>query len=233
MIAHSHSEFSARDFVEWDTRNWSVALDFWLENSRQRLSGCTALEIGSRHGGLSLWLALQGARVVCSDVHGPSKAAVSRHRASRVAHLIEHRTVDVTDIPYSDEFDLVVFKSVLGGISVFDDRDLQATAVRQMHKALKKGGELFFAENLVASPVHTALRRRYVRWGAKWRYVSVGDMEDFLAIFSRVRLRTIGSAAVFGKTEAQKAWLGLADRLLLERLTPSKWRYIVAGVATK
>jgi len=222
-----------QDFVEWDVRNWSVALDFWLANSTQRLAGCSALEIGGRNGGLSLWLALQGARVIYSDVNGPTEKAVLRHRASAVAHLIEYCVVDATDIPFSEQFDVIVFKSVLGGIGAHGGRESQARAIREMHKALKKGGELIFAENSVASPFHKALRRKYVRWGRKWRYVSVKDMEEFLSVFSQVRLFTIGFAGTFGRSETQRNWLGLIDRAFLERLVPIKWRYIIAGVARK
>ncbi len=233
MLAHAETTYSLRDFVEWDTRNWSVALEYWQANRSRPLDGCRALELGSRNGGLSLWLALQGARVVCSDVKGPTETAVARHRAGNVADRIEYRAIDATDIPYTEEFDVVVFKSVLGGIGTVGGREAQAKAVREMQRALKPGGELLFAENLVASPIHAALRRRYVRWGSRWLYVTVDEMREYLSDFADVRLRTIGSAGVFGQTETQREWLGLGDRVLFERLTPSKWRYIVAGVATK
>jgi nucleoside-diphosphate-sugar epimerase len=48
------------DFIEWDVRNWSVALDFWLAHTTQNFSTCSALELGSRNGGLSLWMGYKG-----------------------------------------------------------------------------------------------------------------------------------------------------------------------------
>ena len=91
------------DFIEWDVRNWSAALDFWRDHSRQDLSNCTALEIGSRNGGLALWLASQGAHVVCSDVELPGERAVRNHRTRGVSHLVEYRALDAMNIPYSED----------------------------------------------------------------------------------------------------------------------------------
>src|SRR5215203_6720882 len=126
-------------YVEWDARNWAAALDFWLANSTKKLSECRVLEIGADYGGLTLWLASKDAKVVCSDLYGVRKEAVERHSQSDFAHLIEYQTIDALNIPYAEEFDIVVFKSVLGGIG---EKETQAEAVRQMHKALKKSGEL-------------------------------------------------------------------------------------------
>ncbi len=221
------------DFLEWDVRNWSAALEFWLKHTTHRLSGCTALEIGSRNGGLSLWLALQGASVVCTDVNGPTELAKSLHKSNGVSHLIEYRDFDATNSPYHEQFDIIVFKSVLGGIGSRGGVDSQQKAISAIHKALKKGGELFFAENLAASPVHKFLRRKFVRWGTNWRYVSISEMKEFLKPFSTVQLSEFGFTGAFGRTETQRNWLGMLDRIILDRLVPDNWNYIMAGVAKK
>jgi SAM-dependent methyltransferase len=221
------------EFIEWGVGTWGVALDFWTASSTQRLAGCSVLEIGSRHGGLSLWLALQGARVVCSDIVRPSQRAIQTHAAAGVSHLIEYRQLDCTDIPYTGAFDLVVFKSVLGAVGSRTGREGQARAIAEMHKALRPGGELFFAENLVASPVHQFLRRRFVKWAPSWRYVSIEEMRRFLAPFASVTDFVFGLAGAFGRTEAQQFVLSRLDRLLLENITPERWKYIIAGVARK
>jgi SAM-dependent methyltransferase len=217
-------------FVEWDVRNWSAALDFWLANSTQNLSESRVLELGTDYGGLSLWFASQGARVISSDLNGVRREAVERHAQSECAPLIEHLAVDATQIPFENEFDVVVFKSVLGGIT---PKERQARALREIHKALKPGGELFFAENLVASPVHMFFRRRAIKWGKTWRYVTAEEMREFLAPFAETRLATNGFAGTFGRTEAQRSLLALGDRLIFDRLVPDRWKYIMTGVARK
>lgn len=224
---------SPSTFIEWDSRNWSGALDFWTKHSRQDLSKARALELGSRNGGLSLWLALQGARVVCSDIVQPEAHVVERHRAHGVGDLVEYRAIDTTHIPYTEQFDVVVFKSVLGAVGRVGGLEAQAHAIAQMHKALKKGGELLFAENLTASAFHRFLRRRFVRWGNTWRYVSIPEMEAFLAGFSRVEYCTLGVIGAFGRGERQRSLLGRLDSALLNRFVPEHWRYLIAGIATK
>jgi 2-polyprenyl-3-methyl-5-hydroxy-6-metoxy-1,4-benzoquinol methylase len=219
-------------YVEWDVRNWALALDFWLAHSTKKLSGCKVLEIGTNTGRLSLWLASQGAKVVCSDVNRVRREAVELHEASDFGHLIEHQTINATDIPYTEEFDVVVFKSVLGAIGD-GAKEPQAKAVSEMHKALKKGGELFFAENLVASPIHMFFRRKMIQWGTTWRYVTIEEMNEFLKPFSQTQIRTIGFAGTFGRSEAQRNLLALGDRLIFERIVPESWKYIIAGVARK
>ncbi len=221
------------DFVEWDVKNWGAALEFWRTHSSKELSGCSALELGCGRGGLSLWLAANGAQVVCSDLNGPREEAKIKHKQHGVSNLVSYQAIDATNIPYEEEFDVIVFKSALGGIGRLKQRELQARAMAEIHKSLKKGGELYFAENLVASPLHKFLRKSFVQWGKSWRYVSLEEMQEFLQPFGEVEYTTIGFAGTFGRTEAQRNFLGTVDRLLLDRIVPSRWRYIMAGVARK
>src|SRR5215831_16425956 len=219
------------NFIEWDVRNWSSALDFWLAHSTQNLSTCRALEIGTRNGGLSLWLALQGARVLATDIEPPTQAALRLHESHGISRYVQYESMDATRIPYKVEFDIVLFKSVLGAIGRLGDKPAQAQAVKEMHNALKPGGELFFAENLVGSPLHQFFRKKFVRWGNTWRYVSVRDMQEFLTPFSKVQYSTLGFAGAFGRTELQHSCLGVLDRTIFQHTIPPTWKYIIVGVA--
>ncbi|WP_139904503.1 class I SAM-dependent methyltransferase [Clostridium thermarum] len=222
------------DIIEWDVKNWSTALDYWLKESLQNLSTCTALEIGSRNGGLSLWLAMQGCRVICSDLEGPTDKAKELHQKYGVQDLIEYRSVDATDIPLEDNsIDLVVFKSVLGGIGYGNNKEAQIKAINEMYRVLKPGGELFFAENLIASPIHKALRKRFVNWGNSWRYPSISEIKEFLYNFSCVYYLTTGFLGTLGRSESQRNILGNIDSIFSNRIIPERWRYIVVGVARK
>lgn len=223
-------DVSVADFIEWDVRNWSASLDYWKSNSTQDLSQCSVLEIGTGYGGLSLWLALQGARVTCSDVNGPQEVAIKLHRSRGVSHLITYESIDATNIPYRNRFDVICFKSTLGAIN---DRELQAKAINEMHKALKVGGELFFAENLTASAMHRFFRRKFVQWGRLWRYVSIEEMKEFLSQFSTVSTCAIGFAGTLGRSERQRSSLGVVDRLFFDHVIPEQWKYILIGVAKK
>ncbi|MCU1267780.1 MAG: hypothetical protein JWM21_4098 [Acidobacteria bacterium] len=224
---------TARDYIQWDVRNWSLALEYWRQQSGQDFAGCKALEVGSQNGGLSLWLALQGASVICSDLEGPTNAAIRKHQEHGVSDLVTYESVDATSIPYTNYFDVVLFKSVLGGVGVNDHKERQQKAVSEMHKALKTGGELLFAENLTGSTAHQFFRRRFVKWGRDWRYLSLRELDEFLSPFSKVTYRTIGFLGAFGRTERQREVLSWFDKYLIDPVVPTNWRYIVAGVATK
>jgi len=220
------------DILEWDVHGWSQALHFWEGATPwSRVNNC--LELGARRGGLALWLASKGKQVVCSDYGGVPPAAMDRHRRHNVQDRITYQDIDVTAIPHENQFDLVAFKSVLGALGDGHGIEGQRRAVAEMHKALKPGGVLLFAENLVASPLHRVARRMFVSWAAHWRYITTAEMRSFLAPFSDYQLHTTGVLATFGRNERQRRLLARLDRGLLNHVTPSNWRYIVYGVATK
>jgi SAM-dependent methyltransferase len=224
------SRVELSEYVEWDVYNWSQALDYWQAHSTQAFASCRVLEIGSRHGGLSLWMAQQGAKVICSDLYGPSELAKHKHAQQNCATKITYLATDATALPFEGQFDIILFKSVLGALGT---KSGQGRAVAEVYRALKPGGELFFAENLQASPLHRFFRRHCVPWASYWRYVTRAEMGDFLAPFSRVDLHTTGFAAAFGRTEQQRSLLGWSDQLWWNRLAPSRWHYIIIGIAKK
>jgi len=81
--------------------------------------------------------------------------------------------------------------------------------------------------------VHRALRDRFVPWAGHWRYVTLDEMREFLRPFREVTLRTVGFLGALGRTRRQRQWLGGVDRLGLDALVPSAWRYLVCGVARR
>ncbi len=220
------------DVIQWDVRNWSVALRFWERNvDWQSVHEC--LELGGRDGGLSLWLGLKGKHVVCSDVEDNRMRAQQHHLKHGLSSNVEYAVVDALNIPYENRFDLIAFKSVLGGVGRDGRKDRQQQAVDQIHKALKPGGKLLFIENLTASPLHGFVRRRFIRWGSSWRYVALAEMREFLGDFTRLELGTAGVLGAFGRSERQRDLLARLDQAVFNRVTPGRWQYLVYGIATK
>lgn len=219
------------DIIEWDVINWSRALTYWEKqvdlNKQQE-----CLELGARNGGLSLWLALKGNRVVCSDLDPTEEKASGLHTKYKCRHLVSYQAIDATNIPYQDHFDVAVFKSVLGGIGRYGNSDLNKKAIDEIHKALKPGGVLLFAENIEASFLHKLLRKYFSEWGNYWHYLKIGDVEHAFSSFRNVRYITVGFLAAFGRNERQRRLLGRLDRLV-EKLVPKSKRYILIGIAEK
>ncbi len=227
------NRLQSKNYVEWDVRNWTRALDFWERCSRLDLTDKRVLELGGRNGGLSLWLAEKGARVECADYDGPTDAAVSLHRGASLRHPVVHSRVDATAINSQEAYDLIVFKSVLGSVGKIDGLRSQEKAMAAIFNALKPNGELWFAENLSASPVHKFLRKTFIPWGNDWRYITSKELDSMLDQYDFQTTITLGVTANLGRTEWQRSLLSVADEIVFEPLSPSRWRYIAAGVAMK
>lgn len=222
-----------RDIVQWDATNWAEALRYWERAIDWRGAARKCLELGAGGGGLSLWLALKGQDVVCSDLNGVGEKALELHDRYRVRPSIRYEAIDALRIPYEGCFDVIVFKSMLGGIGRDDNKARQAAAMSEIRKALRPGGKLLFAENLSGAPFHRWARQSFVAWGKSWRYVSIAEMKEFLMDFASFDLRTTGVMGLFGRTEGQRNALGWIDQACLKALVPPSCRYIAYGVATK
>jgi SAM-dependent methyltransferase len=222
-----------KDIIGWDISNWSLALDFWESGSALDLNGCKGLELGAKQGGLSLWLALKGCEVICSDLSSPEKDAHILHEKYQVTNSIEYMAIDATGIPFENEFDIIIFKSILGGIGRDNNIERQKKVISEIYKALKPGGEVYFAENLSASPVHRFFRRNFIAWGKSWRYVTESEIRSYFSHYSKISLRSSGFLGGFGRNEFQRRLFSFIDKKLLNSIAPHSWHYILFGVAKK
>lgn len=221
-----------KDIIQWDVKNWSRVLDYWeKEVDWQKIHTC--LELGAREGGLTLWLTLKDKKVVCSDLKNIKMTASKLHEKYKVTSKIEYRDMDATHIPYENHFDLIIFKSVIGGIGREDNKEIQKQVFLQIHKALKPGGKLLFAENLTASPLHRFFRKKFNKWGSYWRYLSIPEIKEFLSGYSSFRYETTGFSSAFGRNENQRSLLSWFDKIIFNHLLPQRWKYIIYGVAEK
>jgi len=225
-----------RDIVTWDVRTWSTAVLFWQEvlGTPERKLRC--LEIGAGPGGPSLWLALQGHDVLCTNWQATEAQAFPLHQRYGVsgrieAGHIEYMDVDATQIPFENEFDLIIFKSVIGGVGT---QAAQDRAMQGILRALKPGGTLLFAENLRGTIFHRLARAiAYKLRGTSWRYVTVKELTPHLAQFASHDIRTTGFLAMFGLKERHRNALAAADDRVFNRLVPTPWHYVSYGTATK
>ena len=103
-----------RDIVGWDVRTWSTAVEFW-DGELDSSEPLQCMEIGAGPGGPSLWLALQGHTVLCTNFQNTRGQAEPLHKRYGVTG-VTYEDVDATRIPFENRFDLIIFKSVLGGV---------------------------------------------------------------------------------------------------------------------
>lgn len=179
--------------------------------------------------------------MVCSDYRGVRDCVRAVHSRYQCSSRISYADIDATSIPFEHEFDIVAFKSMLGGIDGDGEHDAAEQVIHEVRKALKPGGVLLLAENLRSTLVHHVLRRRFgaskrirLRWQTNdWRYFSIQEIARLLGRFAATDLQTFGFAGCFGRTEAQRRILGYLDRAFFDRCVPPGWNYIVAAVARK
>lgn len=228
------SEELIRDIVEWDVQNWWRAIEYW-EGTHQfdDVEGKKVLDIGGRGGGLSLYWALKGAEVICSDVNedGFEKAQIL-HKKYGVEDKIKYQIIDAIKIPYQNVFDVICFKSVLGGVGYDNNYCRQKEMIESIYLALNEKGRLCFCENLTASPLHQFARKRFTGWGSRWRYVTTSEIEELTKEFPIAEFQTFGFWGVFGRTKWLSKVFGTLDGCV-DKYVKAENRYIVSCVCSK
>lgn len=227
----SINQILLKDIFLWDVENWSKALEFWERYLPQDLKGFKVLELGCGKGGLSLYFAKKGANVICSDLDYP-KDAETFHKKYGLNNIIKYTSINALNIPYDNYFDIICFKSVMGGVSRNGKNENKKSMVNQIYKALKQGGYLVFAENLEGSILHKMSRKLFVKWGQSWNYLKITELNDLFKDFSEFHYKIYGFLGAFGRNENQRNILGTLD-CFVTNIVPPKWRYIVFGVAIK
>jgi len=222
-----------KDIIGWDVKNWSKCLEFWEKYLPDGFQYEKALELGAHNGGISLWLAGKAQNVICSDIDDPSQATYNLHKKYGVDKKISYQNIDATSIPFENEFDLICFKSILGGIGRNNNIEKQKQSINEIYKALKPGGIFLFAENLKASPLHIFFRKLFIKWGSEWRYIRISEMVNLTSGFSEYKYKTIGFMGTFGRTETQRRVLSILDSYIFNFIIPKSWRYIITGIARK
>ena len=171
---HHSINIYQKEIITWDIFNWARALNYLDTEKSKQFKNSRVLEIGADNGGLSFWAAVNGAFVVCSDLNGPS--AIARENAQRFKlKNIEFQELNALGLPYTNEFDFVLFKSVLGGIVRSNDLLKLKRIMSEIHKVLKPGGECLFIENMDGFLLHSYMRRRYGAAKNFWYYPSLKD----------------------------------------------------------
>ena len=216
-------------YVEWDISNWSRALEYLDQNKCMPFKGKNILELGGNNASLSLWVAGKGGIITCSDIV-EFENQYSRKVNDIKKGSIRYEIIDALDIGPKEAYDFILFKSVLGGIGRIGSEKLQMDVMRQVHKSLKKGGEVLFIENMRGTFIHQLYRKRYGATRNGWCFPSFSDFIKMSKMFSKVKYETFG-------------FLGSSGNLLLkvrttfdlkfEKIFPKNWRYIYAGIYQK
>lgn len=228
------------DVIEWDVFNWSHALWYWSQavNTIPK-EGAKVLCLGERNGGLSLWFALQGFQVICSDFQGPKEEAYKLHERYGVADRVQYADISIFRIPFADNtFEVVACKSVVGGLKLdYKDKrsrtiENQKLAVEEIRRVLKPGAIFCGAENMQGSWLHMSARKLLKGDKIGWRHINVSEIHQLFSEFDNVRFLFYGFlGSYYGNNTVNRISSGI-DRLL-SRILPNRWLYIGFIVARK
>ncbi len=224
------------DIVEWDSVNWAKCLDF-IDNAGIEFRGRRVLALGEHNGGMSLFFALKGADVLCSDIFGPTEKAHFLHEKYDVASSVRYAAIDAVNIPeeYNGQFDVVTFKSVLGGIGRNKNYRAEEQSVCSIYRVLTNGGYCIFCENMHGSFMHMFLRERFSPCGRIWHYGTDIEIKSLFEKynFCLIESRKFGMLGTLGRSESQRRFLGRLDTMIFDKLLPDTSKYIGAYIFQK
>lgn len=186
------------DIIEWDIPNWSHLIKLWQPVLDNLPRDSKVLAIGERNGGISLWLALQGFHVVCTDRQGPTQQAKDLHKQYGVDDKITYQAFDLVNMQdFNTTYDVIIMKSVLGGLKEqYDNAASRTDATRQKaidnaYKLLNKNGVLFTADNLHGN-TFIQLIKRLKNKQSGWHYFAVNELQGLCKQFSSVSIQGFG-----------------------------------------
>jgi len=177
-----------KNIFRWDTSNWSNTLQLWNKSINESFDDLKVLELGAGDGSLSIWSCNLGGDVICSDLSFTDEKINTIKAQINNNQKIVFENINILDIPYTDYFDVILFKSVLGGLR---SHNKQKLAFKQIHKALKNNGKLLFCENMNSTYFHQYFRSKKP-WGHYWRYPSFNEFIDLSKPFRIIDYETYG-----------------------------------------
>lgn len=236
-MAKGKTDFPIQDIIRWDVLNWSELMDHWMSILEQLPRNSKVLAIGEREGGLSLWLALMGFDVVCTDITDVSSTAGSLHARYNVADKITYKTLDIVNDEWpAQQFDLIIAKSIIGGLkaqrnnAATRNREVQQKAVHNIYSLLKPGGYFLSAENMSGNMLTRLLRGKSANKG--WLHLEYAGIPTLFAPFSLVQIKTFGILPTFFPGKPVNAAMYLLNKYVLSFL-PAGSRYIAFVAARK
>ncbi len=220
------------DIIGWDIGIWSKSLQFFDQNiDFKKINNALELGASSQSGGYSLYLSQKGIHTICSSHLHVNKKTKLIHGKYKSSQLIKYEKVDILNIPYSNFFDLVCFKSVLGGIKRnFEPKKILEISFKQISKCLKNDGILIFSENITSTTVHKFFRKKFTIPVYGWHYF---DIEELIKIcdlsFHEVQNTTNGFITCFFP-DSLREMFSFFDNYIFCKVIPSKYHYVFIAI---
>lgn len=227
-----------KDIIEWDVPNWSSILDTWYPIVSKLSPDAKILAVGERNGGLSLWLALAGYKVDCTDRVEPTEIAKTLHKKYNVSDRVTYKTIDVVNDNLPEQaYDLVISKSVFGGLKEnYADSSSRTNIARQkavnnIYKAIKPGGYLLSADNTRGSYLLNFLRKKNNK-DKNWHFFTPKEIELIFSSFQSIQISYFGVIPTLFSNRSFNRVIYFLNKYILAFM-PANTRYIAITSARK
>ena len=224
--------------VAWNTAIWGRAIRVWGEFLPGiDFSNMKVLEIGAnKRSAVSLVFADKGAD--CTLGYYPLPKDSPDHFLGSMDLTLEGSItvvpLDIFEMPYKEEFDIVCMKSILGGISEINDQDTWSKGIDAAWLTVKPGGYLALVENTKGSFMHDFLRSNFRKNSKPWNYFSSRKYIEKFESLGKVQWKTFGFLSFTDFGIKQLGFLLCAiDRLLFERLVSKNGRVVLSLIVQK
>lgn len=220
-----------KDIINWDVDTWSEILPYWdnqLKNFDKSNTIC--IEIGAREGGISLWMAMNGFKIICSDNYYDLEDAKKLHIKYRVEKKVFYKKVNVLNWNEKAKYDIIIVKSVLGALQT---EERIKTAIENIYNNLNDNGIILFAENSRALFLHRLFRSKFTDWGRIWYYFDETSLKRIFKSFQILDFQFNGVSAVFANRLGLSKPFYKLDKYILNKIVPDKMKYMVYGYAKK
>jgi hypothetical protein len=215
----------------WNRKTWADAVEFAVAMLPGDLRGKMVLEIGaSDRSTVAPIFAAQGAQAFCSYYKKPpgfiENAHLSYIRSKYRLDPIPTFETSITEI--EGRFDVIIMKSVLGGICRNDNYQEIRTIIHKLLKDnLVEGGVILTIDNGSIGPFHR-LRRYLGTGGNSWSYLErdklAASLSDFQITMKGFGYLNVASASLqFGRDcEFLNTFVYYIDRAMIPIFNPTE-----------
>ena len=185
-LAHANMRALVEDCCGWNKKTWADAMEFAISALPDDLRNKKVLEIGaSDKSTVAPIFAVMGASVFCSYYQKPPGFVENAHLKFILAKYglreIPTLEIDITEIV--GRYDVIVMKSVLGGIFRNGDYNgIHETIQKLLRDNISPGGFILSLDNGYISPFQR-LRRYRGTGGNSWSYLARSQLGKALAGF--------------------------------------------------
>ena len=213
--------------IGWNVGAWQTALQSGLDlltENNINLVDKRVLELGGgTHSTLAPIFEKLGAMATSSFYNDRGMETLLFEINDRYKTSVDSKQIDIFGDYLDDKYDIVICKSVLGGIARGNEKFLLARALKSIQKnLLTEDGVIFTLDNLYGSTLAQFLRSRLGAGRNRWNYFTLEELRSAVPENFELLSRTNGVLS-FASTSNRtaNALVNYADSLFFDWAFPS------------